>query len=136
MSPSDLRLVALTQAEIELLESQYPQIEDILPLSPLQEGLLFHSLHDAPAPDVYTTQLMLDLQGPLDGVALRAAAQALLDRHGSLRAGFQHENLTRPVQIIVSKVALPWRSIDLSMLDAAEREERWPVFGRGSCRAL
>ena len=120
-SPSDLRLVALTQAEIELVESQYPQIEDILPLSPLQEGMLFHSLHDAPAPDVYTTQLMLDLQGPLDGVALRAAAQALLDRHGSLRAGFQHE---RPVQIIVSKVVLRWRSIDLSMLDAVEREER------------
>ena len=117
-------MVALTQTEIERLERRYPRIEDVLPLSPLQEELLFHSLHDAPAPDVYTTQLVLDLQGPLDGVALRAAAQALLDRHGSLRAGFQHENLTRPVQIIVAKVASPWRSIDLSILDAAEREER------------
>ena len=37
-SPCDLPLVALSQGEIERLESRYPQIEDILPLSPLQEG--------------------------------------------------------------------------------------------------
>ena len=69
--PSDLPLVALSQAEIERLERRYPQIEDILPLSPLQEGLLFHALYDAQAPDVYTVQLVLALQGPLDGAALR-----------------------------------------------------------------
>jgi hypothetical protein len=49
-TPSDLPLVALTQAEIERLESDYPQIEDVLPLSPLQEGLLFHALYDAQVP--------------------------------------------------------------------------------------
>ena len=65
-SPSDLPLVALSQAEIERLEQRYPQIEDILPLSPLQEGLLFHALYDAQAPDVYTVQLVLGLDGPLD----------------------------------------------------------------------
>ena len=43
--------------------STYPQIEDILPLSPLQEGLLFHALYDAQAPDVYTVQLVLGLAG-------------------------------------------------------------------------
>ena len=40
-----------------------PQIEDILPLSPLQEGLLFHALYDAQGPDVYTVQLVLGLRG-------------------------------------------------------------------------
>src|ERR1700694_2111308 len=45
-TPSDLPLVALSQAEIERLEGSYPQIEDVLPLSPLQEGLLFHALFD------------------------------------------------------------------------------------------
>jgi hypothetical protein len=49
---SDLPLVALSQAEIEGLESAYPQIEDVLPLAPLQEGLLFHALYDAQAPDI------------------------------------------------------------------------------------
>ena len=107
--PSDLPLVALSQAEIERLESVYPRIEDVLPLSPLQEGLLFHALYDAQAPDVYTVQLELDLEGALDGAALEAAAQALLARHASLRAGFRHEELSRPVQIIVPQAAAPWR---------------------------
>ena len=88
-SPCDLPLLALSQAEIERLESKYPQIEDMLPLSPLQEGLLFHALYDAQAPDVYMVQLVLALQGALDGDALQAAVQALMERHASLRAGFR-----------------------------------------------
>ena len=62
-SPSDLPLVSLSQGEIERLEGEYPQIEDMLPLSPLQEGLLFHALYDAQAPDVYSVQLVLALAG-------------------------------------------------------------------------
>src|SRR5712692_4907050 len=123
-SPCDLPLLALSQAEIERLEGEHPQIEDILPLAPLQEGLLFHALYDAQAPDVYTVQLVLTLQGALDGAALGAAAQALLARHASLRAGFRHEKLSRPVQVVVPQVAAPWRSIDLSLLDEAERRQR------------
>jgi len=75
-TPSDLPLVALSQDEIEGLEREYPRIEDILPLSPLQEGLLFHALYDARAPDVYTVQLVLGLQGQLDEDALKAAMEA------------------------------------------------------------
>ena len=62
-TPSDLPLVALSQAEIERLERALSgAIEDILPLSPLQEGLLFHALYDAQGPDVYTVQLELELE--------------------------------------------------------------------------
>ena len=75
-SPCDLPLLTLSQDEIERLESKYPQLEDVLPLSPLQEGLLFHSLYDARAPDVYTVQLVLALAGPLDSGALRQATHA------------------------------------------------------------
>ena len=91
-TPSDLPLVALSQAEIERLEQRYPQIEDILPLSPLQEGLLFHALYDAQAPDVYTVQLVLEpARGRSTRRLCKAAVQALLARHASLRAGFQHD---------------------------------------------
>ena len=100
-------MIALSQAEIERLESAYPQIEDILPLSRLQEGLLFHALYDTQSPDVYTTQLVLGLDGALDEAVLRQAVQALLARHASLRAGFAHTNLDRPVQIVVPPVAPP-----------------------------
>ena len=123
-TPSDLPLVALSQIEIERLESCHPQIEDILPPSPLQEGLLFHALYDPQAADVYTVQLTLSLEGPLDSAALQSAAQALLDRHAGLRAGFRHERLSRPVQVVVPHIAPPWRSIDLSSLDGVGREQR------------
>src|SRR5580704_10863962 len=69
-------------------------------------------------------ELVLALEGPLDGAALATAVQALMERHGSLRAGFEHENLSRPVQVIVAGVRPPWRSLDLSLLDEAGREER------------
>jgi NRPS condensation-like uncharacterized protein len=117
-------LVSLSQAEIEGLESTYPQIEDVLPLAPLQEGLLFHALYDAQAPDIYMVQLELGLEGALDSDRMAAAVQALVARHASLRARFRHEHLGRPVQIIVPDATVPWRCIDLSSLDAAGREER------------
>ena len=100
-SPSDLPLLALSQDEIEDLERQYPQLEEILPLSPLQQGLLFHALYDAQAADVYTVQLVLALRGALDRTALQAAVAKLLARHASLRAGFRQGKLRHPVQVIV-----------------------------------
>ena len=121
-TPSDLALVDLTQGEIERLESEYPKIEDILPLSPLQEGLLFHALYDAQGPDVYTVQLELELEGPLDAAVLEASLQAVVARHASLRAGFRHERLSRPVQVVVARAAVPWRLIDLSGQDAAGQQ--------------
>ncbi|HZC78770.1 MAG TPA: condensation domain-containing protein, partial [Ktedonobacterales bacterium] len=123
-SPSDLPLVGLTQGEIERLERHYPQIEDVLPLSPLQEGLLFHALYDVQAADVYMVQLELGLEGALDSEALEAAVGALLLRHASLRACFWHEGLSHPVQIIVPTVAARWRRIDLSLLEEVSREQR------------
>ncbi len=122
--PDVKSLVSLSQSDLERFERRYAGIEDILPLSPLQEGLLFHALYAAQGPDVYTTQLQLNLRGRLDETTLKRAVQALLQRHASLRAGFQHENLSKPVQIIVSSPELPWRSLDLSPLDAAVRNAR------------
>ena len=123
-TPSDLPLVSLSQAEIDRLEADYPKLEDILPLSPLQEGLLFHALYDTQGPDVYTVQLVLGLEGPLDSEALRAAAEALLERHANLRASFVHDGLSRPVQVIMPEVVLPWHEVDLSGLGPAQSEER------------
>src|SRR5262249_33228941 len=103
---------------------QYPRIEDVLPLSPLQEGLLFHALYDAQAADVYTVQLELGLEGALDSAALEAAVEALLLRHASLRAGFWHDSLTPPGQGIVPPVSPGWRRRDLSLPGEASRVER------------
>jgi non-ribosomal peptide synthase protein (TIGR01720 family) len=115
-TPSDLPLVDLTQDEIEALEHRQREVEDILPLSPLQEGLLFHALYDAQGPDLYTVQLELELEGALDGARLQASVQGVVDRHASLRASFHHERLSRPVQAIARRAGVPWRLHELSGL--------------------
>ncbi|MEV6584147.1 condensation domain-containing protein, partial [Streptomyces sp. NPDC051582] len=104
------------------------ELEDILPLAPLQEGLLFHALYDADALDVYTTQMSFLVEGPLNVEALKASARFVLERHKNLRAAFMHEGLRQPVQVIPRKVELPWEEIDFSDLDAGPQEaavEAW-----------
>ncbi|MDN3356471.1 non-ribosomal peptide synthetase [Actinomadura sp. DC4] len=101
-----------------------PEFADVWPLSPLQEGLLFHSLYDEEAPDVYTGQHVLDLKGPLDPAVLRASGQAMLDRHANLRACFWQLDSGRTAQVIADRVDLPWHTEDVSGLadDAARAE--------------
>src|SRR5262245_32132426 len=72
------------------------QFDDILPLSPLQRGLLFHTEFDAGGADVYAIQVVTDLDGPLDVAALKAAAAALFRRHGALRACFRYRRSGDP----------------------------------------
>ncbi|MFC9861629.1 MULTISPECIES: amino acid adenylation domain-containing protein [unclassified Streptomyces] len=97
-------------------------LEAVLPLTPLQEGLLFHAQYDdRSGPDVYVMQLGMDIDGPLDVPALRSAAHALLERHGNLRAGFRHDG-PRALQFIPKAVELPWHESDVSGLPERERE--------------
>ncbi|MEV4561989.1 amino acid adenylation domain-containing protein [Kitasatospora sp. NPDC049285] len=89
-------------------------IEDVLPLSSLQHGLLFQTLFDSDGPDVYTVQLAVELRGALDAEQLRGAAAALLRRHPNLRVLFVHEGMDRPVQVVRRSVEVPWREVDLT----------------------
>ncbi|MEG3162970.1 condensation domain-containing protein, partial [Sphingomonas sp. LB2R24] len=127
-TPSDLPLVSLDQAEIERLESEHRGVSDVLPLSPLQQGLLFHSLYDDETPHVYLVQLVLDLTGHLDTERLRTAAQALLIRHPHLAAAFLHEGFTSPIQTVPKAPDLPWSYVDLSSLSASKREASLNAF--------
>ncbi|MDR6979072.1 amino acid adenylation domain-containing protein/non-ribosomal peptide synthase protein (TIGR01720 family) [Streptomyces sp. 3330] len=94
---------------------------DILPLTPLQEGMLFHSLYDDEGSDVYTVQASLELTGPLDRAALRRSCDAVLTRHPALRAGFLQRGTGRAVQLVPRAVEAPWAEDDLSPLPEAER---------------
>lgn len=96
-------------------------VEDVWPLSPLQEGLLFHAaLDDRGGPDVYTVQAVLALDGPVDAARLRASWEALVARHAALRAGFRHVSGAQMVQVIAREVTLPWREEDVSGLPLQE----------------
>ncbi|WP_206343018.1 non-ribosomal peptide synthetase, partial [Streptomyces ureilyticus] len=99
-------------------------VEDVLPLSPLQEGLLFHALFDENAVDVYNVQLAFDLSGALDAGVLRRSAEVLVGRHASLRACFRERENGEPVQVIAGSVSVPWRVVDLSEYSGAGQRER------------
>lgn len=89
---------------------------DVLPLTPLQEGLLFHALyeHERDASDVYLVQLVFELEGPVYADRLRASVQALLDRHPNLRAAFRRRRGGQPVQVVPHRATLPWTEVDLT----------------------
>src|SRR5215212_5073588 len=79
------------QAEIE-------NLEDLYQLSPMQLGMLFHTLED-PEAGVYFEQSVFTIEGPLDTPAFERAWQAVIDRHSILRSAFLWHNLDTPVQV-------------------------------------
>ncbi|MEO3977764.1 amino acid adenylation domain-containing protein [Streptomyces sp. CAU 1734] len=97
------------------------ELEDILPLTPLQEGLLFRAELDGEGHDVYAGQLSLTLSGPLDEGRLHTAAQALLDRHPALRAAFRRNRQGRAACLIPRRAVVPWSYTDLGHLSAEKR---------------
>ncbi|MBL7253034.1 non-ribosomal peptide synthetase [Paractinoplanes lichenicola] len=117
-TPSDFPLVPLTQDDVDALAA-----DDVLPLTPLQQGFYFHA---GDSTDHYEVQQLVTLDGPLDADALRRSVQGVLDRHAPLRAGFRELTDGRIVQVIVDGVAAPWRVVDsgpdLESLLAAERD--------------
>ncbi len=123
-TPSDFPLVALTQTAVDELAATVPRLDDVLPLSPVQQGLFFHAVYDEQAVDLYAVQQVLRLEGELDAAALRRALQALVDRHAPLRAGFRQTADGQLVQLIAGAVEVPWRELDLRAEDPSRRAAR------------
>ncbi|MFF7180205.1 amino acid adenylation domain-containing protein [Streptomyces sp. NPDC008121] len=123
LTPSDVTLLSLKQSTLTALERTYPGLQDVLPLAPLQQGLLLHAGAADPEKDddPYQGQTLFDLEGPVDADRLRQAAQGLLARHANLRASFAVRGLETPVQVVPDSVEVPWRFHDLTGLDPEER---------------
>ena len=93
-----------------------PDIEDVMALSPLQEGLyslttLAEFAEGESADDPYVIGMAADISGALDIALLRDCAAKMLVRHPNLRASFFSRGIARPVQIVPSRVDLPWRIV-------------------------
>ncbi|MGF0309228.1 amino acid adenylation domain-containing protein [Rhodococcus sp. IEGM1428] len=117
LTPSDLPLVQLTQRDIERVEAQLPSVRDIWPLSPLQNGLLFHASISEATTDVYTTQIQLHLGGDVDAERLHGAADRILERYSNLRTAYLRDETGNAVQVVVESVRVPWRTIDLTVAE-------------------
>ncbi len=113
VTPSDFPLATLTQASLDALPVATAQIEDIYGLSPMQHGMLFHSLYQHEAGD-YVNQMRVDVTG-LDVERFRHAWQRVLEEHEVLRTGFVWQgDLEAPVQVVHRSVSLPVRLYDCS----------------------
>ncbi|MEV4504691.1 amino acid adenylation domain-containing protein [Streptomyces klenkii] len=96
--------------------------EEQWPCSPLQEGLLYHAHRGEGAVDPYQVQTVLDLEGPVDAAALRAALSALTAQHPALRARFRWDCRGRAVQTVPEVAEVPLKEVDLSDLPDSDRE--------------
>ncbi|MEW2554910.1 amino acid adenylation domain-containing protein [Streptomyces zhihengii] len=113
LSPSDLPFTGLDQAAIDAVEAAADgPVADILPATPLQVGLSFHTLvRDEDDTDVYVVQAVTTLRGELDPERMREAARELLRRHPALRVYLAHTG-NDVVQVVPEDVALAWREDD------------------------
>lgn len=100
------------------------QVEDIYPLSPLQQGLLFQCLF-APESTIYVSTTVWKLTGELDELALERACQFLVRRHAILRTAFVSDKLEVPLQLVLRKVDFPLQRHDCRALPPEAREARY-----------
>lgn len=128
ISPSMLPLVELQPQHIECIARRVPggaaNIQDIYPLAPLQEGILFHHLRSEGG-DAYVRPLLLEVASRARLQQLIAALQTVINRHDVLRTAVLWEQLPRPVQVVMRKATLSVSQVSLDAdrdLDAQVRE--------------
>src|SRR5688572_11679258 len=103
------------------------KIDSIYPLSPIQQGMLFHALYSQ-EDDMYIEQWACTLRGELDLSALRESWQLVVDRHPILRTAFVWEGLEEPLQVVGQRVKLPWKELDWRNVPADEQKEKLEEF--------
>ena len=103
--------------------SEDREIEDIYPLSPMQEGMLFHSLLE-PESGVYIEQLCAVIDGDLDIASFKKAWQKVIDRHSILRTSFIWEEIEKPLQVVYRKCEIGLQVDDWSGFSTEIQEKR------------
>lgn len=98
-------------------------IEAMYPLSPVQEGILFHAIA-FPNEQVYLNQLDCTLCGALDPQTFRQAWQLVIDRHAILRTSITWRRQGQPVQVVQQKAVTPWAFLDWRHLSPEQQEQQ------------
>ncbi len=122
-TPSDFPLAQLSQEQLDHLPVPAAQIDDIYPLTPMQEGLLLHTLLE-PGTGIYYMQDRYRINSALDTERFAQAWQAVVARHEALRASFAWNAGEAMLQIIHKPGAAELEVLDWSALPADEHEAR------------
>jgi len=102
-------------------------ILDIYELSPMQKGMLFHTLY-APKSGVYFEQLSCTIQGDFDSLAFKQAWQQVVERHSVLRTSFHWEELEKTLQVVHQQVDLPWIEYNWIGKSPVEQQKQLAAF--------
>ncbi|SEL65288.1 non-ribosomal peptide synthase domain TIGR01720/amino acid adenylation domain-containing protein, partial [Nitrosovibrio tenuis] len=121
LTPSDFPLAKLNQAQLDELLRDNPDLEDIYPLSPMQEGMLFHTLLD-PDSGAYVEQLHHSFASSVDIEAFEESWRRVVARHPVLRTTFHWQGLDAPVQVVHREVRLDCARDDWHELPEMDRE--------------
>lgn len=128
LTPSDILPARLTQGELDEL-TKCLRVADVLPLTPVQQGLLFHSAIAARADsaaagtalaDIYAVQLNLTMTGAVDPRRLYNAMHAVVKRHPNLVARFC-TRFGEPVQVIPADPTICWQQTEFESTEELER---------------
>ncbi|MCP4152889.1 MAG: hypothetical protein GY757_34470, partial [bacterium] len=115
LTPSDFIYKKLSIEALECIQKKYPAgIEHIYPLTPMQEGMLFHNLYETGS-SVYFEQMCYRLHGELDVGIVEKSINRLFKRYDILRTAFIHKDMERPLQVVLSK-----RKLDVYYKDISE----------------
>ncbi|WP_033262779.1 non-ribosomal peptide synthase/polyketide synthase [Amycolatopsis vancoresmycina] len=120
-TPSDFPLARLDQSTVDRLIGDGRAVEDVYPLTPLQAGMVFHTLLDDGSP-AYFEQVRIRLAGVADPAALAAAWQRVVDRTPVLRTRLVWTGVEEPVQVVDRAATLPVGHHDWRDLSPADRE--------------
>ncbi|MEO1376872.1 MAG: condensation domain-containing protein [Cyanobacteria bacterium J06635_10] len=102
-------------------------IENIYPLSPMQQGILFHSLL-APDAGAYVPQVCITVDGLTDVIAFQKSWEEVFRRHSILRTAFRWEKRDRPFQVVYKVLDLPWEQRDWREFSISEQQQRLEDF--------
>ncbi|MFE3197914.1 amino acid adenylation domain-containing protein [Embleya sp. NPDC059237] len=128
LTPTDAPLVEVGQEEIDTWETRFGKLTQVWPVTPVQSGMLFHTMLAGPSFDAYHMQLAFHLSGAVDPERMRRAGQALLGRYAGLRAAFVNRAAGDVVQVVPETVSLPWQYLDLTGRGGEERTEAFERF--------
>lgn len=121
-TPSDFPLASLQQQELDRLLVTQSQVEDIYPLSQMQQNMLYQLLHH-PQPGLYVNQTSFPLPGNINAELFKEAWQQIIDNHPILRTTFAWEGLLQPFQVVHTKAEVAFQEYDWSDRSQEKQEE-------------
>ncbi|TRU26494.1 MAG: amino acid adenylation domain-containing protein [Microcystis aeruginosa Ma_SC_T_19800800_S464] len=137
-TPTDFPLTKIHQLELdkvlanlalksELGTTNWRNVEDIYPLSPMQEGMLFESLLK-PDSGVYFEQMICTFTGNLDVSIFEKAWQQIITKYSIFRTGFLWESLSQPLQVVYKQINVTVKTDDWRSLSEEEQQQQLEDF--------